>query len=401
MMRFLFTIQPLVGHFHAMVPMARALQAAGHEVAFATGASFGPVIERVGFHHLPSGLDFHGSPHMFEQLPEWQAIAARVPPGGIRQIHGFMLGCGPRMVDDLIPWVERWKPDVIIRDPVEFGGYIAAELAGLPYASLLWAIYITPKYGCVEPLTALRARYGLPDDPAAASFERYFVFTGMPPAWAFQGGPEPVTHRYQMPPFDLSQASESPAWQPTWPDRPTLYATLGTTFNQSPQTFQALIDALSEEPVNVILTVGNSMDPAQFKGPEHITIARYIPQSAVLPRCDGLLFHGGHNSLLAALWHGLPVVILPLGAGDQQPTGEQCAALGLGVLVEGAPPSAAQIRAAVRAILTEPGYRERARQFQREIQALPDLTEAVRKLELLAQTKSPIYPDGAARDATG
>ncbi|MBN2469552.1 MAG: glycosyltransferase family 1 protein [Anaerolineae bacterium] len=389
-MRVLFTIQPLVGHFHAMVPLARALQQEGHAVAFATGESFGPVVERAGFTHFACGLDLQGSPDLFEQRPEWQAVDPGVPPGGIRQIHGFILGAGPQMVDDLIRLFGRWQPDVIIRDPVEFGGYIAAELHGLPYASLMWAIYITPKYGCVAPLAALRARYGLPEDPDLASFERYLVLTGMPRSWRFEGGPEPVTQHFRMPPFDRTHGEELPDWISTLPDQPTLYATLGTTFNQSPQTFQALIDALSSEPVNVILTVGRTMDPAQFRAPEHIRIARYIPQTLVLPHCDALLFHGGYNSLMAALWHGLPVVILPLGAGDQQPTGQQCAEQGLGVLVEGTPPAPADILAAVQAVLTNPAYCARAQQLQREIQALPDLAEAVPLLETLARTRQPV-----------
>ena len=41
-MRFLFTVHPLFGHFHAMVPLAQALKEHGHEVAFATGKGFGP-----------------------------------------------------------------------------------------------------------------------------------------------------------------------------------------------------------------------------------------------------------------------------------------------------------------------------------------------------------------------
>ena len=37
-MRVLFTSQPALGHFHPLVPIARVLESAGHEVAFATPA---------------------------------------------------------------------------------------------------------------------------------------------------------------------------------------------------------------------------------------------------------------------------------------------------------------------------------------------------------------------------
>jgi hypothetical protein len=46
-------------------------------------------------------------------------------------------------------------------------------------------------------------------------------------------------------------------------------------------------------------------------------IAQYIPQTLLLPHCDAIIFQGGYNALLAALWHGLSMVITPLGRGDQ------------------------------------------------------------------------------------
>ena len=54
-MKVLFTHHPFFGHFHAMVPLALALREHGHEVAFATGADFEPVIRHVGFPFFAAG----------------------------------------------------------------------------------------------------------------------------------------------------------------------------------------------------------------------------------------------------------------------------------------------------------------------------------------------------------
>ena len=68
-----------------------------------------------------------------------------------------------------------------------------------------------------------------------------------------------------------------------------------------PETFRAILAALGSEAMNLIITVGHSMNPAQFgPQPDHIKI-EYIPQSLLLPHCDALIFHGGYNSLLSAL----------------------------------------------------------------------------------------------------
>ncbi len=55
-MRVLSTCLPGHGHFNPMVAVARALTAAGHEVAFATAADFCPHIEQTGFAAFPTGL---------------------------------------------------------------------------------------------------------------------------------------------------------------------------------------------------------------------------------------------------------------------------------------------------------------------------------------------------------
>src|SRR4030042_5888855 len=105
------------------------------------------------------------------------------------------------------------------------------------------------------------------------------------------------------------------------------------------------------------MPVGRSMDPQQFGiQPGHIHIEQYIPQSLILPYCDALIFHGGYNTLHAALWHALPMVVIPAGAGDQWPTARRCAEIGIGVLVDGEPPEPEGIRTAVNTVLGQPGY---------------------------------------------
>jgi UDP:flavonoid glycosyltransferase YjiC (YdhE family) len=391
-MRFLFTMQPAFGHFHALVPLAQALKENGHEVAFATGKGFGPVIRRNGYRHFACGLDFDGSTDIFEALPASAYRAGRRPAGGLEQLATFIDDLAPLMLDDLLGLVDGWRPSVVIRDPVEFGGYIGAERYGLPHATTIWASYISARALCPEAVTALRRRYDLAEDPALDSLDRYLVLDFLPPAWTIPQWPYPaVAHRFCAPPFDLSHGdAQSPAWLATLPDQPTVYATLGTTFNRSLTTFRAILSALSSEPVNLVMTVGRSLDPHQFgPQPNHVRIEQYIPQTLLLPYCDALVFHGGYNTLQSAFWHGLPVVVIPQGAGDNLATGWRSAAVGAGVLIEENPPQPETIRAAVRAVLTERSYRATARQFQQAIRGLPALDAAVRRLERLAEERAP------------
>jgi hypothetical protein len=56
-MRVLFTTFAGTDHLHPLVPLARALAAAGHTIAFAAAPTFCPAVEAVGFPCFPAGLD--------------------------------------------------------------------------------------------------------------------------------------------------------------------------------------------------------------------------------------------------------------------------------------------------------------------------------------------------------
>lgn len=385
-MRFLFTLQPLTGHFHSLAPVALALQAAGHEVAFATGARFTRRLAEMGFTAFACGLDFDGGQNGFALLPEWPSIVERIQHPALQQLASFVEGLAPRMADDLIPLVTRWKPDLIVRDPVEYGGYVAAEVYGLPHASVMWGIYIDARRGCADSLHALRSRYGLPRDPGLDTVDRDLVIKYLPPFWEQAGVPEPPSTRcFCAAPYDGADGGTVPQWVDALPPQPIVYATLGTTFNQSRETFAAIIAALADEPVNLILTVGRTMEPRQFDPlPPNVHVEQYIPNGLLLPRCRAVIFHGGFNTLHGSLWHGLPMVVTPLEAGDQWPTAMRCVEEGVGVWAQGSPPSAETIRTAVHTVLSEARYRQRAQALAEAMRELPPLSEAVRLLEALA-----------------
>lgn len=57
-LRVLFTTLPGAGDFYPLIPLARALAAAGHAVAFAAAPRFCPEVAAADFHAIPGGLDW-------------------------------------------------------------------------------------------------------------------------------------------------------------------------------------------------------------------------------------------------------------------------------------------------------------------------------------------------------
>jgi len=399
-MRILFTTIQRHGHFQPLVPIALAAVAAGHEVAVACAASFSPYVERAGFHAFSAGFDnrARSMPEMFPgflTIPE-HAIASWLIPNVIVAIYAAA------MTPDLLAIARDWAPDLIVRDAMEYGGCLAAETRGLPHAAVRTGS-TTSRYGLrhliAAPLARLREVNGLPPDPDVAMPFRYLHLAAEPPGFALPGEEAAPTTHWLRPigadQFGADQSGDAtlPAWVTELPLRPTIYATLGTVFNTFPSghaLFAAILAALREEPVNLIVTVGRDIDPAQFgPQPPHVHIERYIPQHLLLPRCDLVISHGGFNTITGTLNAGRPMILVPISA-DQPYNAECCVALGVGRVfgLEERTPEA--ITAAVRAVLREPAYRERAVQMRDAMAMLPGPEHAVTLLERLAVEQRPL-----------
>jgi MGT family glycosyltransferase len=190
-------------------------------------------------------------------------------------------------------------------------------------------------------------------------------------------------------PFDRVGAAEPPRWLDALPPRPTVCVTLGLSFNQVPQLFRAIIGALADLDVNGIVTVGLDLDPASLGTvPPNVRLERYVPGGLLLPRCDAIVFHGGFNTLHAALWHGLPAVVVPLEGGDQGFTAVRLAELGAGLHVPGPLPTTEELRSAIGRVLTDQTFAAAAGDLQSRMHALPPLDAAIERLEALTTVGS-------------
>jgi MGT family glycosyltransferase len=161
--------------------------------------------------------------------------------------------------------------------------------------------------------------------------------------------------------------------------------------NRSAEVFESILAGLRDERLDLVLTIGRDQDPAQFgELPPHVHIERYIPLSLLLPYCTAVVCQAGFSTTVTALMHGLPLVLIPLGA-DQPLVAQQMARLGVGPVLGPAERTPAAIREAVQAILGDRTYRDNAERVRAAMAALPGPEYAVTLLEQLVAEGTPIF----------
>jgi MGT family glycosyltransferase len=366
----------------------------GHEVAFAASVSFCQVVARAGFRCFPAGFDFSFD----DKDAVYTGIRGTMGPqtqpfSPVRDVFSGFLA--PRMVPDLLAIAHSWPFDLLVRDPLEFGGCVAAEILGLLHVACgplfcFWngAWHATPGEVAKPELDGVRVEHGLPPDPELAMLHRHLYLAFLPKAFLGPGLTMPPTVRFLRPvPIDQLEGETLPDWVEDLPPRPIIHASLGTIFHRTPGVFEAILDGLRDEPINLLLAVGRDQDPTRFGlQPPHVWIERYLPHALLLPRCDLVITHGGYGSVMACLSVGVPMVVIPLAGGDQIGNAARCAALGVARVVAADQRTPEVIRAAVRDVLEDLRYRENAGRLKEQIRALPGPEHAVGLLERLTVT---------------
>jgi UDP:flavonoid glycosyltransferase YjiC (YdhE family) len=354
-----------------MVPFAQACRAAGHDVVVAAPRSFEPAVVAAGLAFAPLG----------EPSPaELGAIFGRLEGLTLDEANVIVLrevfaGVDARAaLPALSALVDRWAPDVILRELAEFASFVVAESRRIPQINVAIGL---------ESFDAFA--YPLLDEP----LERLGV-TGGPDALSALPRVSLAPHSLEDPKVRLSARTDrycDPALTemgdeqlPDWWEAdgdPLVYVSFGSTVGTGgmfPDLYRSVALAVADLPVRVLMTVGRGNDPEALGTlPRNVHVERWWPQAEVMPHAALTVGHGGWGTTLATLAAGVPMVLLPLFALDQHYNADRVEAVGAGVTLAGGLDAIKRVPAAVQEVLGG-AHTVSARLIRDEIVAL-DSTE--------------------------
>ena len=380
-MRALFTSTQGTGHFNPLVPFARAFERAGHEVMFAGPPALEGSVEAARFRFRQ-----FDPPPEDELGPIWARVPELPPDEANAVVIGEIFGRlnTTAALPKLRAAIDEWRPDVVLRDPNEYAGAVAAELNAVPHVRVAICLASSEELAlglARRPIDAIRQAEGLAPDPDANALRDSPWLTTFPAG--LDEGHMPDTHRFHDPAWD-EKPKELPDWWPGRGDQPLVYVTFGSVAGQFPQALPAYgvaLSAVAGLPVRVLLTVGRDLDLAALPDtPDNVHVEPWVPQQDVLAHASAAVVHGGSGSTLGALAFGVPLVVIPLFA-DQPYNARRVHEVGAGIAVEpdreDIPATIGPLRAAIETVLSETSYGDTAGALAAEVRDEPPVDEAV------------------------
>jgi UDP:flavonoid glycosyltransferase YjiC (YdhE family) len=356
------------GHAFPAIALARELQRRGHEVLVESWEQWQDAVEGEGL-RFEAAQQYHVFPPPGPDTPQGQVVARAA-----RALAGLM---------------EDFEPDLVVSDILTRAPALAAEVAGVPGATLIPHVYPVQRAGqpmysmgfapartppgrafwrATMPLLNMGLRRGR--DELNATRERL----GLAPQERFHGGiserlaivatfPQ-LEYPRRWPPYAQVTGPllfELPTEEIELPDGDGPLVVVAPSTAQDPECvmLRAALEGLADEPVRVLATKNRREPEEPIEVPENAVLLDWMPYSQAMGAADLVISHGGHGTVVRALSLGAPVLACP-SVGDMGENGARVAWSGAGLSLPRRLMSPRGIRLAARRILGDPGYRDRA-----------------------------------------
>jgi UDP:flavonoid glycosyltransferase YjiC (YdhE family) len=386
------------GHAFPLIALGNALVARGHEVVLQTWSRWEPDVRAAGM--------------AFEPAPEYHVFPTRERP--LKPYEAVV-----RATRQTRPLVAELRPHAVVADILTLAPALAAELEGVPVASVIphtdprmapgWPPYSigarlprTPVGRRMWSATSRLTNAGLEHGRRELNETRRRL--GLGPLDRVHGGiSEALALVATFPALEYPRMVALPAthvvgpllWEPPAEDAqlppgddPLVLVAPSTSQDPSHQLLRATLRGLAGLPVRVLAAWNRRPLVEPVDVPPNARLVDWLSYARTMPLCDVVVTHGGHGTLARALASGCTVVVVP-AAGDMNESAARIDWAGVGVRVPRRLCTPGPVRLAVERALSEPHIRERAGELAAWWRSHDPPTRAAELVEALA-----------ARDAT-
>ena len=396
MASFWFVSAPLYSHtdWGGFLLTAKALQARGHEALWVSEAPLQAALEQHGISFC--AIDKTGwlwpppPPPDLTQMPPQEAVKLRYARALDTWLSPDLIAEAVRAMLTLAD--ERGAPDAIVAEPFISAAAIAAEKLSLPFIVCGWPAQQTLDASQLFPvqrdlssesqqrIQSLCDAFGVNgvnfSKGTASSIQSETLHIAyFTPEW-YQSELPSILPQTQFVGGKISAPTAPP---PPWlldipPDKPLGLVTLGTVFTGDLGFYSWSAQALAQEGLLPIITLGWNPIPPDKKAelkralPPGTRLLTWAPYDHVLPRSKIIIHHGGMGTTHRAVIHGLPQIVVP-HAADQRIQARRVSQAKVGLHLTAHDVRQGQLRDGVQALMQADWVQDNARQLAERMAA--------------------------------
>ena len=366
------------GHVNPTLSLVTELVNRGVRVTYFTTENFKNIIE-------PTGAKFVA-------VPSWMAQQSGQQEGGADEDVGatvpfLFLNEAGGAIDSILEVLKEDKPDAIVHDFAGIAGTIAADALKVPNVMLYTSYPSNESYSMAASFESVPATHPLrvAADQIAEGFVKKYGCRKMTVKEIFdgQGDFNLVMMQKRLVPHNesfgdnfvftgvqIGKRTAFGSWKAPDNGKPLLYSSLGTAFNNWPEYYPILFDAVRDLDINVFAALG-SIDPASLKDiPANVEVGQMVPQLDILSQASVFITHAGMGGTGEAIYYGVPMIAIPQ-MEEQAITARQIEKLGLGcAFLDKNAITCESLKAAIVKLLTEPSYKATAEEFSEDMKRL-------------------------------
>ena len=369
------------GHINPTLALVTELVKQGVRVTYFTTEAFRNIIEPTGakFVAVPSWMAENDKHNDGEKKEDDGGVAAAVPFLFLNEAGAY--------IDTILDTLHDDKPDAIVHDFAGIAGTIAADNLNVPNVMLYTSYPSNDSYSVAAGFESCPADHPLRKAAAgiAAGYAEKYGCRVMTVKEIFDGHGDfnlvmmqkKLVPNYES--FDdsfvftgvqIGKRTAFGSWKAPDNGKPLLYSSLGTAFNNWPEYYPILFDAVRDLDINVFAALG-FIDPASLKDiPANVEVGQMVPQLDILSQASVFITHAGMGGTGEAIYYGVPMIAIPQ-MEEQAITARQIEKLGLGVaFLDKSAITSEALKTAIQKLLTESSYKAAAEQFSADMKTL-------------------------------
>lgn len=374
---------PEAGHMNPCFPLLAALTQRGERVICYGVEPFRPAIEEAGAE--------------YRSYPNPQALIPPAHTGGLFSVMAFMARATEAILPTLVEEIRAIAPDYLLIDSMSMWGGLVQQVLQIPTITIS-SVFVTypkmsteemirmnyerlPKEVLLNGIDALHSyfeisqridhQYGTQSPNIVSAFSNAQPLNILFTSQDFHPGGEVFYedhYKFVGPSVGLRAAPLNFPFEEL-SDTPLIYISLGTIFNERPDFYNACFAAFTDTPFQVVMAIGDKIDPAALATPPANFIVRpAVPQLEILQRAALFITHGGMNSTSEGLLYGVPLIVTPQH-GDQFIVASRVVDVGAGLMLPAAQAVPAALKGMAMQVLSTPSFKERAQAMSRSLQA--------------------------------